>query len=463
MKSAPVRISNAKISKSKSVLLALGILAPHLFAQQPRTWEATNFNYTANVSRINDIFFLNPTLGWAVNGIGQIHRTTDGGLTWVKQLDKTNFTHFRSVGFVDSLIGFAGALGWGDTVGHPNDSKDSVILYKTTDGGLNWLPDPQLTSSSVRRGFCGMQVFNDSILFAVGRVRGPAWFYKSTDRGRKWIAKNMDGYAAGLVDVHFFTRDSGFAVGLTDIAHPQSRAIILRTADGGETWDTSHVGSRTNEWAWKITFPSRTTGYVSLQRNSGVTPVYILKTTDGGMTWTPKLFSSTGYFVQGIGFLNDTLGWAGGTSLQPKQTTDGGETWVPLTIGNSLNRFRKINDSLMYASGAGVWKYFSGPAIAIDGKSKFARRKVKGNISIQHNPQTKVRFSIPEASYVTISVYDLKGALIRTLYGESTRQKTITISWDGRNEADEEVPAGTYLYSLRTKHSTETAKIILNR
>lgn len=447
----------------KSILLATGILASFLFAQQSKTWEATHFNYSANVSRINDIFFLNPTLGWAVNGIGQIHRTTDGGITWQKQLDKTNFTHFRSVGFVDSLSGFAGALGWGDSIGHPNDSKDSVILYKTTDGGVNWLPDPQLTSSSVRRGFCGMQVFNDSILYAVGRVRGPAWFYKSTDGGQKWIAKNMDGYAAGLVDVHFFTKDSGIAVGLTDITHQQSRAIILKTADGGETWDTSHVGGRTNEWAWKITFPSRKTGYVSLQRNSGVAPVYILKTTDGGMTWIPKLFSSTGYFVQGIGFLNDTLGWAGGSSLQPKQTTDGGETWVPLAIGNSLNRFRKINDSLMFASGAGVWRYSSGASNGIGEKFKVARRKTKGNISIQHYPRTRVLFSIPEAGYVTISVYDLNGALIRTLYGESTRQKTIAISWDGRNEADEEVPAGKYLYSLRTKNFTESETMILSR
>ena len=452
-------------SKIKSLLLAIGILLSHPFAQQTRTWEATGFNYAANVSRINDIFFLNPTLGWAVNGIGQIHRTTDGGITWAKQLDKTKMTHFRSVGFVDSLTGFAGALGWGDTIGHPNDSKDSAILYTTADGGLNWLPDPQLTSSSVRRGFCGMQVFNDSILYAVGRVRGPAWFYKSTDRGQKWIAKNMDGYAAGLVDVHFFSKDTGYAVGLTDITHEQSRAIILKTSDGGETWDTSHVGARTNEWAWKITFPSRKTGYVSLQRNGGVAPVYILKTTDGGMTWNPKLFSSTGYFVQGIGFLNDTLGWAGGSSLQPKQTTDGGETWVPVPIGNSLNRFRKINDSLIYASGAGVWRNASGASIGINKKPGVARRITdgNGNISIPFDPRTKVRFSVPDAGYVTISVFNLKGELIRTLFSGYTRQKSITLSWDGRNEADEEVLAGRYLYSLQTKNFTETKTVVLIR
>ncbi|MEO7425803.1 MAG: hypothetical protein ABI036_11500 [Fibrobacteria bacterium] len=447
----------------KSILLTIGILASFPFAQQSGKWEATNFNYAANVSRINDIFFLTPTLGWAVNGIGQIHKTSDGGNTWTKQLDKTNLTHFRSVGFFDSLTGFAGALGWGDSIGHPNDSKDSVILYKTTDGGLNWLPEPQLTSSVIRRGFCGMQVFNDSTLYAVGRVRGPAWFYKSTDRGRTWNAKNMNGYAAGLVDVHFFTEDSGFAVGLTNVTHQQSQAIILKTADGGDTWDTSYVATRTNEWAWKVVFPSRKTGYVSLQRDGGLSPVYVLKTTDGGATWTPKQFSATGYFMQGIGFLNDTLGWAGGSTAQPKQTTDGGETWVPLTIGNSLNRFRKINDSLMYVSGAGVWRYSLGESNGISKKAFDAQRKTKMNISIPFNPQTKVRFSIPEDGYVTISVHDLKGALIRTLFSEYTRQKSLTLSWDGRNEADEEVPVGSYIYSLQTKNSRESKSIVLSR
>jgi photosystem II stability/assembly factor-like uncharacterized protein len=449
----------------KKTLFALGILALSPFAQQPLMWKATNFNYATNPSRVNDNFFLTPTLGWVANGIGQIHKTTDGGVSWVKQLDKTNLTHFRSVGFFDSSTGFAGALGWGDSVGHPNDSKDTVILYKTTDGGLNWLPEPQLTSSTLRRGFCGMQVLDDSIIYAVGRVRGPAWFYKTTNRGQTWIAKDMQAYAAGLVDVHFFTRDTGFAVGLTNVTHEQSKAIILKTTDGGNSWDTSYVATRTNEWAWKIVFPSRKTGYVSLQRNGGVAPVFILKTTDGGLTWNPKQFSTTGYFVQGIGFLNDSLGWAGGTSLQPKQTTDGGETWTPMTIGNSLNRFRKINDSLMYASGAGVWKFSPGPSLGIARRKPVPQRNAgpQSDFSIPFNPRTKAAFSIPEAGHASISVFDVNGALVRTLFSGRTPRGTLTLSWDGRNDADEEVGSGPYFYRLQSENFSETKKIFLKR
>ena len=447
----------------KNIFALVFCLFLSVSAQQARSWKKTNFDYTANSSRINDIFFINSQLGFVANGIGQIHRTTDGGLTWTRQLNKGTFTHFRSIGFVDSLNGYAGALGWGDA-NNPN-AKDTVILYKTTNGGLNWNPEHQLTSKTIERGFCGMHVISDSIIYGVGRVRGPAWFYKTTDRGATWIAKDMKAYAAGLIDVRFFTKDSGITVGLTDTTHENSRAIILSTADAGETWDTVYVATRTNEWAWKINFPSRKIGYVSLQRNSNVAPVFILKTTDGGATWTPKQFSATGYFVQGIGFLNDTLGWAGGTSLAPKQTTDGGTTWTSITIGNSLNRFRKMNDSLMYVSGAGVWKYSSDAMVGVGRMPENipSSASLQQNYPNPFNPNTTIEFSIPENGFATISVYNITGAWIKTLFSDHASKGTLSVSWNGRIESDEEAASGTYFYRLETKNFTQTKKMILLR
>jgi photosystem II stability/assembly factor-like uncharacterized protein len=447
----------------KKVFVVVLLCCSFSAAQQPRTWKRTNFDYANNSSRINDIFFLNAQLGWVVNGIGQIHKTSDGGVTWIRQLNKGTFTHFRSVGFLDSLNGYAGALGWGDA--NNTNAKDTVILYKTTNGGANWNPEPQLTSKTIERGFCGMHVFNDSIIYAVGRVRGPAWFYKTTDRGATWSAINMSAYTAGLIDVRFFTKDSGLIVGLTDTTHELSRGIILSTSDAGETWDTVYTTARTNEWAWKISFPSRKIGYVSLQRNNNVAPVFFLKTTDGGLTWNQKPFSATGYFVQGIGFLNDTLGWAGGTSLAPKQTTDGGETWTVMTIGNSLNRFRKINDSLMYVSGAGVWKYSPGTSLGVlQSKNVIpSTHSLQQNYPNPFNPQTTIEFSVLEDGYATISIYDITGGWIRTLYSDNAKKGVFKVSWDGRIESDEEAPSGTYFYRLQTKNFTETKKMLLIR
>src|SRR5690606_7899628 len=226
-------------------------------------------------------YFIDPQTGWIVNGRGQIYKTSDGGESWVKQLDRNSLTHFRSVGFIDAMNGFAGAVGAGEF-----NTEDTTVIYKTTDGGTTWYPWSAFTGPKPA-GLCGMHVLNDSIIHAVGRVRGPAFFVRSTDGGKTWVSKSMQDYAAGLIDVYFFSPDSGVAVGLSNSNHSLSRGVVLFTSDGGETWEKKYTTSKNGEWIWKVNFPTRQVGYASLQRNSGA-PVNILKTTDGGNTWVEK-------------------------------------------------------------------------------------------------------------------------------------------------------------------------------
>ena len=77
----------------------------------------------------DDITFVNPQLGWYVNGYGAIYHTQDGGETWTKQLEQKG-TFFRCIAFVDSLTGFAGTVG---TDYFPNVT-DTIPLYGTTNG-----------------------------------------------------------------------------------------------------------------------------------------------------------------------------------------------------------------------------------------------------------------------------------------------------------------------------------------
>lgn len=445
----------------KTIALTLLFITTFATAQTPGTWKKTNF-VPSPASRNNDGFFLNEQVGWIANGIGQIHRTTTAGQQWVKVIDKTSATHWRSIGFFDSLNGYAGALGWGD----PNNtsSKDTVILYRSTNGGTNWFPEHQLSSSTIKRGFCGMQIFNDSIINAVGRVRGPAWFYRTTDRGTSWIAKDMSQYAAGLIDVYFFTKDTGFCVGLTHATHDSSSGVVLMTTDGGSTWTKKITTSRKGEWSWKIQFPSRQIGYASLQRNS-LSPIYFLKTTDGGITWTEKLFSNSYYFVQGMGFINDTLGWIGGySSILMYQTTNGGDTWKPLGIGRRVNRFRMLSPTLAYAIGDSVYKYSPAQTgIAEKPDDRPAGFELGANYPNPFNPQTNIEFKLAKEGPVSILIYDNKGSLIRTLLHSELASGTYVLSWDGRNEADEDVASGLYMYRLQTNTFTETKKMMLIR
>ena len=75
---------------------------------------------------LEDLFFLNATMGWAVGENGVILHTDNGGETWTEQTSGTQET-LRSVGFADENNGWA--------VG--GDFGVGAILH-TTDGGETW-------------------------------------------------------------------------------------------------------------------------------------------------------------------------------------------------------------------------------------------------------------------------------------------------------------------------------------
>jgi len=408
-------------------------------------------------SRINDIFFINEQQGWFASGAGVIYRTTDGGSTWQLQFQKSG-THFRSIGFSDEFHGWAGCLGIGD----PNNpsSVDTTIIYATTNGGTTWHAETQV-SGSIPRGFCGMHVVNDTVVYGVGRVRGPAYFYRTLDGGTTWDVTDMSAYAGGLIDVYFMSVDTGFAVGLTNSEHTMSSGVVLRTTDRGESWQIVDTTSRTGEWCWKISFPSRMTGYVSLQRNS-LTPIYFLKTTDGGETWTEKVFSNSYYFVQGLGFVNDSTGWIGGNSSSPPyMTTDGGETWAATEIGRRVNRFRFLSGSVGYASGETVYKY-TGSQTSVEALTAVPEgQQLSAGYPNPFNPSTTIRFTVPQhltTTPVTLIIYDGLGREIARLVDDELEGGSYERTWHAAGQA-----SGTYYYRLTIAGATETGKVVLIR
>ena len=439
-----------------SRILKLSLLVAYLTAQ-PGNWiELPN---APVVTRFNDIQFLNENQGWAVNGWGQIYYTPDGGNTWDLQFEQSQ-THFRSIGFFDELNGWAGNVGYGEF-----GATDTMNLYETSDGGVSWVPFDNFTGPEPK-GICGLQVINDTVMCAVGRVRGPAYFAKTTNKGETWISYNFNQYVsvAGLIDLHFFNPDTGFIVGLTNADHTQSRGIVLKTTDGGESWLPMIITSRMGEWAWKINFPSDSVGYVSLQRNYE-SPIFFLKTVDSGQTWEEKLFMESYYFIQGVGFINDTLGWMGGNSTLPTYVTvDGGESWSSAGFGSRVNRLDFVNQNLGYACGRTIYKYSN----TLDIKHEMESVSILPNNPVINypnpfNPSTTIMAYIPESGLLQISIIDLLGRNIRTLFndiiyeGESWKK----INWDGLDDNKKRVPGGVYFCHIKNGNAAINHKMIL--
>ena len=439
------------------ILLQLLILfSPALSFSQIGNWiELPN---APIVTRFNDIQFLNENQGWAVNGWGQIYHSPDGGETWEMQFEQTN-SHFRSVGFFDELNGWVGNVGEGEF-----GATDSTNLYYTEDGGVSWFPFNDFTGP-LPKGLCGIQVISDSVLYAVGRVRGPGFFVKTSDKGVNWTSYSFNQYVsvAGLIDLHFFSPDTGFIVGLTDADHNQSRGIVLKTTDGGETWMPVHISSRLGEWAWKIHFPSNNVGYVSLQRNYE-SPIYFLKTVDGGATWDEMLFMNDYYFIQGIGFIDENLGWMGGNSSYPTfVTTDGGYNWSSADFGSRVNRFNFINNNIGFACGETIYKYTSNLGTFVKNElAKFSENPVI-NYPNPFNPSTTISVYVPETGILKVSIIDLLGKEIITLHnawvneGESSRK----IVWNGLDNNKSQVPGGVYFCVIQNGNSIVNHKMLM--
>lgn len=77
------------------------------------------------------------------------------------------------------------------------------------------------------------------------------------------------------------------------------------------------------------------------------------------------------------------------------------------------------------------------------------------------NPQTQIKFEIPYAGNVDLSVYNLLGVKVKTLYSGQKPSGTFVFKWDGKNENDQLVSGGVYIYQLKTEKDIQMKKMIL--
>jgi photosystem II stability/assembly factor-like uncharacterized protein len=304
-------------------------------------------------ARHDDLFFMDTANGWLINTRGEVYRTDDGGATW------QSLAHFPD-GIFPRCVGFASAtLGW---VGNLNITAGQIrpdsSLWETTDGGRTWSNISTRIGGDTVIGLCGMRVVSRSVAVAVGRWLGPAVFVKTTDGGRTWTSRSLAPLATGVVDLFFFNERDGFVVGglgdgSTEAEQRASRAVVLATADGGETWQARYTSTAVGQRCWKIQFVTDRVGYVTTE---GPTPEgVVLKTTDGGLTWRPMLVDPAVPF-EGVAFVSPDRGWVGAFPTL-YSTLDGGQTWRRLAFGTRVNRMRVLNESLIYASGDRVYRW----------------------------------------------------------------------------------------------------------
>ncbi|MGA2586244.1 MAG: YCF48-related protein [Candidatus Aminicenantales bacterium] len=113
------------------------------------------------------------------------------------------------------------------------------------------------------------------------------------------------------------------------------KGTILRTTDGGETWTSRAVpGAETTDFRDVEAFSAETACVMGVGR-----PAKIFKTTDGGTTWTERYHNDApGIFLDAIAFFDEKNGLAVGDPMDGRffliYTANGGTTWEPVPFEN---------------------------------------------------------------------------------------------------------------------------------
>jgi|GEM_PF-783656 len=272
------------------------------------TWTLSNaitdnffyIQHTVNFLSPTDVIIMGE--GNEFNGvITPIYKSTDGGINWVKKPQNvTNYDRVKASYFKDAKNGIGvGSNGFG-----------KMYYTITTDGGETWTPNAGNIDGAIQ----AVSGAGDDVYI----IGGAGHIIKSSDFGKTW---NIFYYKipVALYGLQFIGT-KGYAM--------NSYGDIFANNDGsGKSWKFI---STSGIWdAYSMKFVNENTGFVLHTQG------HIAKTTDGGQTW--RTVASTSTFsaksdAGSISFPSEKTGYAfyslnDYTDYRVAKTTDGGDSW----------------------------------------------------------------------------------------------------------------------------------------
>jgi hypothetical protein len=77
------------------------------------------------------------------------------------------------------------------------------------------------------------------------------------------------------------------------------------------------------------------------------------------------------------------------------------------------------------------------------------------------NPSTTIRFRLPEATSLRLTVHDAMGRTVRTLWRATAEAGSHSVVWDGRDERGSTCPSGVYVCRLATRSISISKTMIM--
>lgn len=307
---------------------------------------------------LTSVTFIDTLTGW-ICGYGgcsgqaaELHKTTDGGLTWIKQ-ETDYYTRFNDIHFVDQDNGMV--------------LDENMRVFVTSNGGISW-DSVYYTKSRNMRKFSFWDNLGCYTVGYTGRID------KSTDMGQSWVSAGRQSIGSSISNIGFFDSFNGLALTgayllystenggysweldtlinngafyLLQIAGSSGYLLninsqLMKTSNGGEDWILLDIPYNTSYYK-DLQFVNENTGY--LCGKNGV----LKKTIDGGISWEDKSLSSDHNFTS-LQFINEDLGWMLDMNSQTLlKTQNGGDLWTDALLKNVSSMFF-LNENIGYVT-----------------------------------------------------------------------------------------------------------------
>ncbi|MCP9290914.1 YCF48-related protein [Gracilimonas sediminicola] len=307
-----------------SVLISFifSFLIVHIASAQH--WQSANGNITS--ADLNEVQLVTDQIAYAIGNTGTILKSTDGGATWT-DVSYGDSRNYQGLFFFDAESGFVG--GPFTTAG----GGSSEMLAKTEDGGQTW----DIRSSFNFNNFNDIE-FLDPQNGWVASADGEILF--TSDGGESW--SSVTAGTEDLLDFHIVNDTTFWVAG--------ESGSLYKSIDAGSTWESaiqidtvSYSGFQnlsSSDDLYNIAFTDDQTGYVIGETyNSGFVG-FILKTTDGGTSWSVIDYEFEHLFYDIELGSNGEIILAGGVNNFTETTqnailhsSDDGATWEVLSDG----------------------------------------------------------------------------------------------------------------------------------
>ena len=133
-----------------------------------------------------------------------------------------------------------------------------------------------------------------------------------------------------------------------------------------------------------------------------------------------------------------------------------GSSLLPYDLAGNWRIWDGRIDMGCYEFGSEPWVAIDDPVLSVPDQLVLMQ-----NYPNPFNPSTTISYILPEASEITLSVYNLKGQLVRTLVEGLKPSGLHQVVWDGKDKLNRQAASGVYFIRLQSGKTSKTRKMLL--